>query len=108
MQADAGDVARIELRGTGATLIINGRYASRVDASAFPVRDATVTLNDVARAEVTASGAVRGTLSDASRLSYKGDPGTVEVETSDVARVDGPDEELPTWEEDLDAEENLR
>lgn len=108
VQVAASDVARIELRGSGTTLLIDGRDASRVDATAFAARDVTATLKDVARADVTASGALRGSLSDASRLSYEGNPATVEVDTSDVARVDGPHEEPSPWEEGLDAEENLR
>lgn len=97
--AELADVSRIELRGSGSALTATAKDASRLDAFLYAVKTATVNLSDVSRINVTASDSVMGAASDASRVSYRGQPATVDVKTSDIARVSRDDTDADAWDE---------
>lgn len=82
------------------------RDASRLTADEFEIKDATITLQDASRAELSVSGKLIAKLRDASRLTYGGTQ-DASIQARDASRAidrDAPEEDKnPQTSEDFPA-----
>ncbi|HEY1041397.1 MAG TPA: DUF2807 domain-containing protein [Candidatus Paceibacterota bacterium] len=81
------DVSRSMLTGTAANLALEMNDASRFEGMELMVNKAVVITNDVARAEVHATGALEATARDSSKIMYDGVEEPV-IKTQDIGKVE--------------------
>lgn len=74
---------------TGKSKIVNAvvNDASRINAYDFPVEDAVYKATDASRAEINVTKTLDATASDASRITFKGNPQVVQQSASDASRI---------------------
>lgn len=86
MKIDGGSEAA--LNGTAARLEMNGSGAAKVDAKELSVKSAKIALSGASSAQVNVSDELNVVASDASTLTYAGEP-KVQQKVSGASRVSG-------------------
>jgi phage shock protein PspC (stress-responsive transcriptional regulator) len=93
MTLKAHDASRISLSGTAGDATVSTSGVARVDAIELTTQRATVTAADASRVGIDAVLSLTGSATDVSRIEYKTQPPTFDVDTSDHARARSTDDE---------------
>lgn len=81
------DASNVNIDGTTQSISLDCSDASHARLKALTTTDMSVQIADASDAIVTVSEKISGNVSDASTLSYYGNPATVQVRTSDASHL---------------------
>jgi hypothetical protein len=87
LRIDTSGASKVKLTGETAKLAIDVSGASNIDASSLKTIDADVDASGASSVDVLVSGKLMSEASGASRISYSGNPSSVEKNTSGASRV---------------------
>lgn len=88
VEIEARDASRVTLHGAGRNASIVAADASHVDLADFPVHDARIEAEDASSVTVDAAGKLDVEASDASHVSYYGEPAMGDISTSDGSSLE--------------------
>jgi hypothetical protein len=89
IEIEASDSSEIRLVGEGRNATIRATDASEVDLSDFPLQNATIEARDASDVTVDLSGTLDAEASDASHVTYYGEPAMGHTASSDGSSIVG-------------------
>lgn len=81
------DASNVTINGTTQSTTLHCSDASHAQMRTLTTNDMSVEISDASDAQVSVSGTLSGNVSDASTLTYYGDPTTLSVHSSDASHL---------------------
>ena len=88
VEIEVNDASHVTLIGEGQNAKIRAANASHVDLSDFAVEDAEIEVHDASNVTIDVSGTLDAEASNASHISYYGNPTIGELHNSDASAID--------------------
>ena len=87
LRIDTSGASKVKVAGETELLTVDVSGASNIDAGALKAKDANVDASGASNVDVFVSGKLRSEASGASRISYAGNPSSVEKDSSGGAHI---------------------
>ena len=84
---DTSGATRVSLAGRANRLIASLTGASRLDAETFQAEDVEISVTGAGRADVTATNSLKAAITGAGRVSYGGNPKSVEKKITGAGKI---------------------